>query len=95
MNRVPSDVGAIVFAVNIYDAFKKNQHFGMLKNAFIRVVNYQNGKELCRFELNENYYDMTALVAGALVRGNGDWEFVTDGQAARVESLVDIVAAFS
>lgn len=95
LNRVPSDVGAIVFAVNIYDAFKKNQHFGMLKNAFIRVVNYQNGKELCRFELNENYYDMTALVAGALVRGNGDWEFVTDGQAARVESLVDIVAAFS
>lgn len=95
LNRVPSDVGAIVFAVNIYEAFKKNQHFGMLKNAFIRVVDYQGGRELCRFDLNENYYNMTALVAGALVRGNNDWEFVTDGQAARVESLVDIVAAFS
>lgn len=95
LNRVPSDVGAIVFAVNIYEAFKKNQHFGMLKNAFIRVVDYQGGRELCRFDLNENYYNMTALVAGALVRGNNDWEFVTDGQAARVESLVDIVASFS
>lgn len=95
LNRVPSDVGAIVFAVNIYEAFKKNQHFGMLKNAFIRVVDHQSGRELCRFDLNENYYNMTALVAGTLVRGNSDWEFVTDGQAARVESLVDVVAAFS
>ena len=95
LNRVPSDVGAIVFAVNIYEAFKKNQHFGMLKNAFIRVVDYQRGIELCRFDLNENYYNMTALVAGTLVRSNGGWEFVTDGQAARLESLVDVVAAFS
>lgn len=95
LNRVPSDVGAIVFAVNIYEAFKKNQHFGMLKNAFIRVVDYQRGRELCRFDLNENYNNMTALVAGTLIRGNSGWEFVTDGQAARLESLVEVVAAFS
>lgn len=95
LNRVPSDVGAIVFAVNIYEAFKKNQHFGMLRNAFIRVVDYQRGRELCRFDLNENYYNMTALVAGTLVRGGSGWEFITDGQAARVESLIDVVAAFS
>ena len=95
MNRVPSDVGAIVFAVNIYEAFKKNQHFGMLRNAFIRVVDHQSGRELCRFDLNENYYNMTALVAGTIVRGDNGWEFVTDGQAARLESLVDVVAAFS
>ena len=95
LNRVPSDVGAIVFAVNIYEAFKKNQHFGMLKNACIRVVDYQRGRELCRFDLNENYNNMTALVAGTLIRGNSGWEFVTDGQAARLESLVEVVAAFS
>lgn len=95
LNRVPSDVGAIVFAVNIYEAFKKNQHFGMLRNAFIRVVDHQRGRELCRFDLNDNYNNMTALVAGTIVRGDNGWEFVTDGQAARLESLVDVVAAFS
>lgn len=95
LNRVPADIGTIVFAVNIYEAFKKNQHFGMLQNAFIRVVDHQRGKELCRFDLNENYNNMTALVAGALVRGGDGWEFVTDGRAARLESLVDVVAAFS
>lgn len=95
LNRVPGDVAGIVFAVNIYDAFNRNQHFGMLRNAFIRVVDHQRGRELCRFDLNENYYNQTALVAGMIIRGDNGWEFASDGQAARVESLVDVVAAFA
>ncbi len=95
LNNVPNDVGCIVFAVNIYDAFKKNQHFGMIRNAFIRVVDNDRQVELCRFNLSENYWDKTALIAGALMRTNEGWEFRTDGTSARVESLVDIVSAFA
>lgn len=95
LNRVPPTVFTIVFAVNIYEAFKKNQHFGMLRNAFIRVVDSMTGTELCRFSLNENYNNDTALIAGALTRGESGWEFVTDGSHARVESLVDVVAVFA
>ena len=95
LNNVPSNVGGIVFAVNIYDAFKRNQHFGMIRNAFIRVVDYDRQIELCKFNLNESYANMTALVAGAMIRTNDGWEFHSDGQSARVESLVDVVAAFS
>ena len=53
------------------------------------------GTELCRFSLNENYNNDTALIAGALTRGENGWEFVTDGSHARVESLVDVVAVFA
>lgn len=95
LNAVPEDVGCIVFAVNIYDAFKKNQHFGMIKNAFIRVVDYDRQIELCRFNLSENYWDKTAVVAGALKRTVDGWEFLTDGASAKVESLVDVVSAFA
>jgi len=95
LDRVPGDVGTIVFAVNIYDAFKRNQHFGMLRNAFIRVVDHRRGVELCRFDLNENYYNETALIAGAITRTGNGWEFTADGAHARVESLVNVVAAFS
>ena len=95
LNSVPYDVGSIVFAVNIYDAFKRNQHFGMIRNAFIRVVDFDRLVELCRFDLSENYMNQTALVAGALIRTQDGWEFRTDGTAARVESLVDIVSAFA
>ena len=95
LQNVPSNIGTIVFAVNIYEALNRNQHFGMIRNAFIRVVDYERNIELCRFNLNENYNNMTALIAGALMRTNNGWEFVTDGNAARVESLVNVVAAFA
>lgn len=95
LSRVPTEVGSIVFAVNIYEAFKRNQHFGMIRNAFIRVVDYERHAELCRFNLNENYMNQTALVAGALTRTENGWEFITDGAAARVESLTDVVSAFA
>lgn len=95
LKNVPANIYTIVFAVNIYDAFKRNQHFGMIRNAFIRVVDYDRNRELCRFNLNEDYNNKTALVAGALMRKDGSWEFVTDGASARVESLVDVVSAFA
>lgn len=95
LDNVPAEIFGIVFAVNIYEAFKKNQHFGMVQNAFIRVVDNDRHVELCRFNLNENYNNMTGLIAGALLRTSSGWEFHTDGQAARVESLVNIVASFS
>jgi len=94
LNNVPSYVGVIVFAVNIYEAFKRNQHFGMIRNAFIRVVDYERQIELCRFNLSENYANQTAVIAGALFRTNDGWEFRPDGASARVESLVEVVAAF-
>lgn len=95
LNNVPKDICGIVFAVNIYEAFKKNQHFGMIRNAFIRVVDMDTNRELCRFNLNENYNNMTALVAGILIRTANGWEFQTDGQAARVENLVNVIAAYA
>lgn len=95
LNSVPYDVGSIVFAVNIYEAFKRNQHFGMICNAFIRVVDYDRQVELCRFNLSENYMNQTALIAGGLIRTKDGWEFRTDGTAARVESLADVVSAFA
>ena len=95
LNNVPYDIGAIVFAVNIYQAFERGQHFGMIRNAFIRVVDYDRQVELCRFNLSDNYMNQTALVAGLLVRKDNGWEFITDGSSARVASLVDVVAAFS
>ena len=95
LQNVPSDVYTIVFAVNIYEAFKRNQHFGMIRNAFIRVVDFERNVELCRFNLNENYNNMTGLIAGSLNRTPDGWEFTTKGVAARVESLTNIVAAFT
>lgn len=95
LDGVPSNVGSIVFAVNIYEAFKRKQHFGMIRNAFIRVVDFERNVELCRFNLSENYMNQTALIAGSLVRTHDGWEFKTDGTAFRVENLIDVANRFA
>ncbi|MDR1702274.1 MAG: TerD family protein, partial [Sporomusaceae bacterium] len=38
LNKIPAEIGKVVFVVNIYDCQKRNQHFGMIQNAFIRIV---------------------------------------------------------
>ena len=69
---LPANIGKLVFVVNIYDANVRNQHFGMIKNAFIRLVNLENRAEICRYDLTENYGGMTGLIVGEIYRKNGD-----------------------
>jgi len=55
LSSVPSAIQKIVFVVNIYDCVKRKQDFGLIANAFIRVVNPVNGQEFCRYNLTESY----------------------------------------
>ena len=50
LNSVPGEYDRIVIAVNIYQARERNQHFGMIQNAFIRLVDGRNkiGRASCR-----------------------------------------------
>ena len=46
LNSIPAEYNRLVFVVNIYDAKGRNQHFGMIQNAFIRIVNGSSNQEL-------------------------------------------------
>ncbi|MFZ5642857.1 MAG: TerD family protein [Bacillota bacterium] len=81
LGRVPADVHRLVFVVNIYDCVKRKQHFGMIKNAFIRIVSSSNGQELCKFNLSEGYDGKTSLITGEVYRHSGEWKFAAIGEA--------------
>ena len=91
---IPADVEKIVFVVNIYDANLRGQHFGMIRNAFIRLVNLSSNSEICRFNLSEDYFGMTGLVVGEIYRYKNEWKFNAIGQpvreASRLESLLNM-----
>ena len=55
LSRVPETYDKIVIVVNIYQAVQRRQHFGMIQNAFIRLVDARNGNEMCKYNLTENY----------------------------------------
>lgn len=94
LSGVPANIDKIVFVVNIYDARSRNQHFGMIRNAFIRLVNMDNNTEICRYNLSDNYNNMTGLVVGEIYRKNGEWKFNAIGQpvqeASRLDSLIQL-----
>ena len=74
------DVDKIVFPVSIYDADARLQSFGQVNNAYIRVVNEADNRELTRFDLSEDASTETALVFGELYRRGGEWKFRAVGQ---------------
>jgi stress response protein SCP2 len=95
LSRVPSHVQKLVFVVNIYDCVKRKQHFGMIQNAFIRIVNPSNNNELIRYNLTDNYSGLTCLVAGEIYRHGNEWKFAAIGSGTNAASLSEVVRSYS
>ena len=75
LSRVPSQINNIVFAVTIYEAESRQQNFGQISNAFIRICNADTGEEILRYDLGEDFSIETAAVFGEMYRNNGEWKF--------------------
>ncbi|MDI2129216.1 TerD family protein [Yinghuangia seranimata] len=77
---VPVEIERIVFPVSIYDAETRQQSFGQVRNAFIRIVNQADNNELARYDLTEDASTETAMVFGELYRNGPEWKFRAVGQ---------------
>ena len=80
LNSIPGEVTKIAFAVTIHDAESRQQNFGMIQSAFIRVVNEANNQEIVRYDLSEDFSTETALIFGEIYRNGTDWKFKAVGQ---------------
>ncbi|MDK1670694.1 TerD family protein [Moraxella osloensis] len=80
LSMVSPEIDKIVITVTIHDAQARGQNFGMVTNAFIRVVNDETGAEVVRFDLAEDYSVETAMVFGEVYRHSGEWKFRAVGQ---------------
>jgi tellurium resistance protein TerD len=80
LNKIPADVDKIAFVVTIHDFEARKQNFGMVSNAFIRVVNKDSGGEIARYDLTEDSSTETAMIFGELYRHSGEWKFKAIGQ---------------
>lgn len=90
LSRVPAEYDRLVVVVNIYHAVKRKQHFGLIENAFIRLVDGRNNQEMCRYNLTEDYSGMTAMIFGEIYRYKGEWKFSAIGQGTNDPSLGDL-----
>lgn len=94
LSKVPANIDKILLVVNIYQAVKRNQHFGMISNAFCRLVDGQTNKEMCRYNLTEDYTGMTAMIFGEVYKHNNEWKFTAIGQGTTDPGLGELVAKY-
>lgn len=80
LSKVPADVDKIAIGVTIHEAEARKQSFGMVSQAFVRVVNAADNAEIVRYDLSEDFSIETALVFGEVYRNSGEWKFRAVGQ---------------
>lgn len=80
LDGVPQEVGKIALSVTIHDADARQQNFGMVQSAFIRVVNAGDNEEIVRYDLSEDFSVETAMIFGEVYRHGGGWKFRAVGQ---------------
>ncbi len=95
LDDLPQQYNKIVFAVTIYQAFERRQHFGMIQNAFIRIVDADRNQEICRFNLTENYDNRTSMIFGELYRHNGEWKFNAVGEGYNDNGIGELIRRFA
>lgn len=75
LTKVPDNIQKIAFTATIYDADKRNQNFGQVSNAYVRLVNDATGAEVVRYNLGEDFSIETAIVICEVYKHNGEWKF--------------------
>ena len=80
LSQISPSVQKIIFSVVIFQAREKGQTFGQVNNSYIRLVNKNNGSEVAKFQLKNDFSTETAVIFGELVRNGDTWLFHAIGE---------------
>ena len=80
LQKLNSGVQKIVFVLTINEALERRLHFGMLKDAYIRILNGDTGAELVSFPMADYYTNVISMMIGEIYRHNGVWKFHAVGR---------------
>ena len=69
-----------------------NQNFGMVKNAYIRILNKGNNQELCKYNLNSEFDDVDSVQIARIYKYDNEWHFeaLAGGYSGGLGALLEI-----
>lgn len=90
--RLDPSITKIVFVLTINDALAKHLHFGMLKDAYIRIIETGSYRELVSFPMLEYYNNVVSMMIGEIYLYNGKWKFhaIGDGVVRDLAGLCEL-----
>lgn len=80
-------VKKIVFVLTINEAVEKRLHFGMMKDAYVRILNPRNNAELVSFRMTDYYSNVISMMIGEVYQHNGAWKFNAVGNGVAKDLL--------
>lgn len=89
-------VDEVIIAVTIHEAASRGQNFGLVRNAYVRILDAAEfaaspaANPIAKYDLEEDAGGATALQFGTLYRKDGEWRFKALGVPASA-SLGDFV----
>lgn len=94
LNSLDQSYSKVIVAVNIYKGSERNQHFGKIKNSFVRAVD-KNGKEIAKYNLQGSEYSgKTAMVFAEIYRKDGGWKFRALGNGLMADYVNDVISTY-
>lgn len=75
LDKLNPSVKKIVFVLTIHEALEKKLHFGMVQDAYIRILNGDDQEELVSFKMDEYYSNVISMMIGEIYQHNGNWKF--------------------
>jgi tellurium resistance protein TerZ len=86
LRSVPPTVKSLVFTVNSFTG----QNFSTVENAFCRIFDTSNGKEIARYDLSVQG-SHTAQIMAKLYRHNGEWKMHAIGENGSGRTFDDLM----
>jgi tellurium resistance protein TerD len=93
VSLLPAAITKVAITCTIFEAQARSQNFGMVSNAYIRIVDADTNTEIARYDLSEDYSVETALIFGELYLHNNEWKFKAVGQGF-AGGLADLCANY-
>ena len=90
LSKIPSNVKKLSIIINIYQAYARHQHFGKVKNCFVRAVDMSTGKELVHYDVDGNFDGDTGIFVADIYRHNGEWKFKAIGNGVKVSDISEM-----
>lgn len=95
LDLIDKAVQEILVTVSIHEAETRRHNFGLLQQAYIRLYDVENKREILRYDLDaQNSYD-AGMIFGKLQRQGSEWKFVAVGEGNGLSGLRGFVEKYA
>lgn len=91
LRKVDPVAQELLVCITIHEAEARRQNFGMVSEAYVRLVNIATREELLRYDLDAQFSNETAVVMARFKRDGAGWSMtaVGEGYSGGLEGLLE------